>query len=216
MKGLTQGHNEGTFCAYSFPWRNQMRVVSILSIIVGLSVGSAATAQDTGKAISDGLAALLGGATQGGTTGQGTTTATPPPALTGGLVDASTPQTIANLMQQAGYRAVLTTDNVGDPKIESSAAGADFSIYFYGCENGQNCLSLQYTSGYDLPDGASLGLMNDWNKSKRFGFAYLDEENDPFLNYDVNMSYGVSEQNFLDSLSLWDTILADFHNHIDW
>jgi Putative bacterial sensory transduction regulator len=192
-----------------------MRTVSILSIIVGLSVGSAAFAQDTGKAISDGLAALLGGATQG-TDGDAPAPVTNAPALTGGLVDASSPQAIANLMQQAGYRAVLTTDNVGDPKIESSAAGADFSIYFYGCENGQNCLSLQYTSGYDLPDGASLGLMNDWNGTKRFGFAYLDNENDPFLNYDVNMSYGVSEQNFLDSLSLWDSILADFHAHIDW
>jgi Putative bacterial sensory transduction regulator len=189
-----------------------MRAVSILSIIVGLSAGSAAFAQDTGKAISDGLAALLGGATQG----DGAVDPGPAPALTGGLVDASSPQALANLMQQAGYRAVLTTDNVGDPKIESSAAGADFSIYFYGCENGQNCLSLQYTSGYDLPDGASLGLMNDWNGTKRFGFAYLDNENDPFLNYDVNMSYGVSEQNFLDSLSLWDSILADFHAHIDW
>lgn len=194
-----------------------MRVVSILSIILGVSAGSAATAQDTGKAISDGLAALLGGATQGTDTGQATTTTSPTaPALTGGLVDASSPQAIAGLMQQAGYRAVVTTDNVGDPKIESSAAGADFSIYFYDCENGQNCLSLQYTSGYDLPDGASLGLINDWNSTKRFGFAYLDNENDPFLNYDVNMSYGVTEQNFLDSLSLWDTILADFHSHIDW
>jgi hypothetical protein len=193
-----------------------MRAVSILSIVVGLSAGSAAFAQDTGKAISDGLAALLGGATQGTGGGEPVTPTPNAPALTGGLVDASSPQAIANLMQQAGYRAVLTTDNVGDPKIESSAAGADFSIYFYGCENGANCLSLQYTSGYDLPNGASLGLINDWNGTKRFGFAYLDNENDPFLNYDVNMSYGVSEQNFLDSLSLWDTILADFHAHIDW
>jgi Putative bacterial sensory transduction regulator len=193
-----------------------MRVVSILSITLGLSVGSAAMAQDTGKAISDGLAALLGGATQGGDTGQGTATTTTAPALTGGMVDATAPQAIANLMQQAGYRAVLTTDNVGDPKIESSAAGADFSIYFYGCENGANCLSVQFSSGYDLPDGASLGLMNDWNGTKRFAFAYLDNENDPFINYDVNLYAGVSEQNFLESLSLWDTILADFHSHIDW
>ncbi len=193
-----------------------MRTVFVLSIIAGLLVGTAATAQDTGKAISDGLAALLGGATQG----QGTTVdpapVTPGPALAGGMVDASAPQAIANLMQQAGYRAVLTTDNVGDPKIESSAAGADYSIYFYGCENGQNCLSVQFTSGYDLPNGASLGLINDWNGTKRFAFAYLDNENDPFLNYDVNLYAGVSEQNFLETLSLWDTILADFHSHIDW
>jgi hypothetical protein len=193
-----------------------MRPLFILTAVLGVSAGSAAVAQDTGKAISDGLAALLGGATQGGDGGQGAGTVTTAPALTGGMIDATSPQAIANLMQQAGYRAVVTTDNIGDPKIESSAAGADFSIYFYGCENGQNCLSVQFSSGYDMPNGVSLQLINDWNATKRFSFAYLDNENDPFLNYDVNLYAGVSEQNFLESLSLWDTILADFHTHIDW
>jgi hypothetical protein len=193
-----------------------MRPLFILTAVLGVSAGSAALAQDTGKAISDGLAALLGGATQGGDGGQGGGTVATAPALGGGMIDATSPQAIANLMQQAGYRAVVTTDNIGDPKIESSAAGADFSIYFYGCENGQNCLSVQFSSGYDMPNGVSLQLINDWNATKRFSFAYLDNENDPFLNYDVNLYAGVSEQNFLESLSLWDTILADFHTHIDW
>jgi hypothetical protein len=191
-----------------------MRAVSILSVILGLSASHAAFAQDTGKAISDGLAALLGGATQGdgGQVDPGPGAA----ALTGGLVDAGAPQVIVSLMQQAGYRAVLTETNDGDPSIESSAAGANFYIYFYGCQNGQNCLSLQFESGYDLPDGASLGLINDWNSTKRFAYSYLDNENDPYLNMDLNMSYGISEQNFLDWLSLWDTQMADFHSHINW
>jgi Putative bacterial sensory transduction regulator len=194
-----------------------MRPLFILTAVLGVSAGSAAVAQDTGKAISDGLAALLGGATQGGDSGQaggGNVVSAPP--LAGGMVDATSPQVIANLMQQAGYRAVVTTDNVGDPKIESSAAGADFSIYFYGCENARNCLSIQFSSGYDMPNGVSLQTVNDWNATKRFSFAYLDNENDPFLSYDVNLYGGVTEQNFLESLALWDTILADFHTHIDW
>jgi hypothetical protein len=191
-----------------------MRALSILTVVVGLSSGSAAVAQDAGKAISDGLAALLGTAGQDPGVQGGTVVS--PPVVAGGLIDANNPQVIADLMQKAGYRAVLTTDNIGDPKIDSSAGGADFSIYFYGCEGGQNCLSLQFSSGYDMPDGTTLGTVNDWNATKRFGFAYLDNENDPFLSYDINMTYGVSEQNFLDSLSLWDTIIADFQNHINW
>ena len=194
-----------------------MRTVSILSLILGLSAGSAAFAQDTGKAISDGLAALLGGATQGGGTDGGTVDPGPAPtALTGGLVDATSPQVLVSLMQQAGYRAVLSSTNDGSPSIESSAAGANFYIYFYGCDGGQGCLSLQFESGYDLPDGATLGTINNWNSTKRFAYAYLDNENEPYLNMDLNMSYGTSEQNFLDSLSLWDTQMADFQSHINW
>jgi Putative bacterial sensory transduction regulator len=119
-------------------------------------------------------------------------------------------------LQQAGYRAEITVDNIGDPMIKSSTAGVDYSIYFYDCENAQNCLSLQFSSGYDLPQGTSFQVMNDWHSTQRFGFAYLDSESDPYINYDVNMAYGVTADNFLDSLSLWDTILSNFQDHIGW
>jgi Putative bacterial sensory transduction regulator len=188
-----------------------MRSISIISLVATLSVVSAAHAQQTGDAISDGLAALLGRAQQGTESEPGAVT------LSGGaLVDATAPQAVANLLQQAGYRAVVGVDNIGDPKIDSSAAGVDFSIYFYGCENARNCQSLQFSSGYDLERGTSFQAMNDWNSTQRFGYAYLDNESDPFVNMDVNMAYGISPDNFLDSLALWEQVLSDFHTHIDW
>ncbi|MGL4319896.1 MAG: YbjN domain-containing protein [Paracoccaceae bacterium] len=186
-----------------------MRSVSIMSLLVSLSVATAAQAQQTGDAISDGLAALLGRAQQGTESGVA-------PVVSGGLLDASSPQAVADILQQEGYRAAVGVDNVGDPKIDSSAAGVDFSIYFYGCDNGKDCQSLQFSSGYDLERGTSFQAMNDWNSTKRFGYAYLDNESDPFLNMDVNMSYGISPDNLRDTLAVWEQVLADFHTHIDW
>lgn len=190
-----------------------MRSISIFSLAIMLCVGPTAQAQQTGDAISDGLAALLGRAQQGTTD----TGAASPVTLGGGMIDATSPQAIADLLQQAGYRAVIGVDNVGDPMIDSSAAGVDYSIYFYGCnEGGSNCQSIQFSSGYDLDRGTSFQAMNDWNAAQRFGFAYLDSESDPYVNMDVNMAYGVSTDNLLDVFAVWDQVLSDFQTHINW
>lgn len=188
-----------------------MRRFSIITCVATVCVASAAQAQQSGDAISDGLAALLGRAQQGTQTDPG-----PSPALTGNMVDATSPQAVADLLQQAGYRAVVGVDNIGDPKIDSSAAGVDFTIYFYGCENGGNCQSVQFSSGYDLEKGTSFQAMNDWNSTQRFGYAYLDNESDPYVNMDVNMAYGISADSFIDSLALWEQVLSDFQTQINW
>jgi hypothetical protein len=189
-----------------------MRSISVFSLATFLALSTAAQAQQTGDAISDGLAALLGRAQQG----TQTSPVTPGPGLGGNMVDATSPDAIAGLMQQAGYRAVIGIDNIGDPKIDSSAAGVDFTIYFYGCNNAVNCQSLQFSSGYDLERGTSFQAMNDWNAAQRFGYAYLDQESDPFVNMDINMAYGISADSFMDSLAIWDQVLSDFQTHIDW
>lgn len=189
-----------------------MRSILFISFAMTFSTAAAGQAQQGNDAVSEGLARLLGRAQQGTQTTPGGVA----PVTAGGLVDAVSPQAIVGLMQQAGYRAALTVDNIGDPKIESSAAGVEFSIYFYGCENAQNCQSLQFSSGYDLERGTSFQAMNDWNSTQRFGYAYLDNESDPFVNMDVNMSYGISPDNFTDSLAIWDQVLSDFQRHINW
>jgi hypothetical protein len=188
-----------------------MRSFSYIFLALSFSIATSAQAQQTNDAVSDGLAALLGRAQQGTQTTPGGGA-----ALGGDMIDATSPQAIVALMQEAGYRAALTVDNIGDPKIESSAAGVDFSIYFYGCTKAANCRSLQFSSGYDLERGTSFQTMNDWNSTQRFGYAYLDSDSDPYVNMDVNMAYGISADSLADTLGLWDQVLSDFQKHIDW
>ncbi len=116
-----------------------------------------------------------------------------------------------------GYRAELTTDDQGDPKIKSSASGSNFSIFFYGCNDGSDCTSIQFSAGFDMDNGTTLTVANEWNAHKRYGQVYLDEENDPFLEMDVNLDGGgVSEETFRDTVGIWDKMLAEFQQHIDW
>jgi len=42
----------------------------------------------------------------------------------------------------------------------------------------------------------TLSRINEWNRTKRFSRAYLDAENDPCLEADIDLTGGVTEGNF--------------------
>lgn len=132
-------------------------------------------------------------------------------------VTASDPQAMVKLLQDMGYRAELTKDNQGDPKINSAAGGSKFGILFYNCTKNVDCRAIQFYSGFDLEKGSTLQLMNDWNTDKRFGKAYLDSENDPYLELDLNLDFGgISEDAFRDTVDTWEQLVSGFKEHIDW
>lgn len=52
---------------------------------------------------------------------------------------------------------------------------------------------------------ATVNTVNEWNKSKRFGRAYIDAENDPCVELDYDLEGGVSDE----SIKVWfDTVTA--------
>jgi hypothetical protein len=136
------------------------------------------------------------------------------PSHAAGLVDAADAGQLAGLIRDLGYRARVETDNVGDPMIVSSVGGTDFSILFYGCENGANCTSLLFKVGFDLTEGATLEAVNAWNEKNLFGRAYLDDEADPWIEMPVNLFGGVSRENFEDSFDWWDVVVGRFEDHL--
>ncbi|MEM1265583.1 MAG: YbjN domain-containing protein [Pseudomonadota bacterium] len=132
------------------------------------------------------------------------------------MVEASRPDSLLTVMVDAGYTATLTTDGVGDPKIESSVGGAEFDVFFYGCDNGVACQEVIFSVGFDLPNGFDLAGINEWNSVELYGQAWLDEENDPFLDMAINMRGGIPRANFEAHLTTWDFYVGEFITVIDW
>jgi hypothetical protein len=130
------------------------------------------------------------------------------------LVSAANPATLVSIIQALGFQAQLDKDNVGDPLIRSSSSGVNFNIYFYGCKKNKQCQSLQFIAGYDLGEGTTLQALNEWNTEKRFASAYLDDEDDPFLQLDVNTEGGITQENFEKTFDLWQSLKGEFENHI--
>jgi hypothetical protein len=129
------------------------------------------------------------------------------------MVASATPQSVVRALQAAGYKAELATDTGGDPMIRSSAAGAKFTVFFFGCEKNANCGEIQFYAGWT--DKVSLEQINAWNRKHRFGRAYLDDKGEVNIEYDVNLEgAGVSDALFRNDLELWDSLMGEFQTYI--
>ena len=96
------------------------------------------------------------------------------------------------LMQDWGYRAALETDEDSKSIIRSSAAGIGFVVAFYDCDSNStdNCLSIQLYAGLETSERTELSFANNWNTEFRFAKVWIDEEDDPLIEMDVNVEGG--------------------------
>lgn len=139
------------------------------------------------------------------------------PASSGTMVRGQDPDSLVRAMQAAGYTAKLGTDKVGDPMITSASSGTTFQVFFYNCTNHRDCATVQFHSGYDLKDPVTLETINEWNRTKRFARGFLDKEQDPILEMDVDLDDGgLSSQLFTDNLEFWTTVLGEYEQHIGY
>lgn len=123
------------------------------------------------------------------------------------------PSRIASEMQKAGYPTELTEDGVGDPMINSSLTGrgrtVNFQVFFYGCTNGSGCTAIQLSAGWTT-SGTDIGIVSEWNRTMRFGRAYLDDVNDPIIAMDIALVGGMSSALLAENLAIWKDILPNF------
>lgn len=133
------------------------------------------------------------------------------------MVRAQDPASLVSALQNAGYKAKLKADKLGEPMIESSVSGRNFVIYFYNCTDRKDCRTVQFDSGYNTTTPPSLEQINEWNRANRFGRAFLDKENDPILRMDIDLDDGgVSPDLFIDNVEFWAVVVNSFEKHIDW
>jgi len=133
--------------------------------------------------------------------------------------DGMTGPEAAAWLQKAGYKAELTKDETGDPLITSAADGRSFKVYFYDCDkqgDGGRCKALQFSAGFDLKTPLTLDKVNEWNRKNRYLKAYLDDDGDPYVQYDVNVNAGRTVAGLDDDFGVWTGMIDDFTAFIGW
>lgn len=132
-------------------------------------------------------------------------------------VTASDPQSLMGFFEAEGAPAKLDKDNTGDPLIEMKHYGTDFAIYFYGCDNGKSCDAVQFFSGYATEGRVAIASINEWNAERRFGRAYLTDEGNARVEFDIYTGAdGVSSEDFSEIFEVWLDVMGRFEKHIDW
>lgn len=131
-------------------------------------------------------------------------------------VSAAYPESIADALQDNGYRAELSEDGNGDPMIISYASGARFVIFFYGCTNNRDCKDVSFASSFAVSNTITMTSLNSWNSTKLMGRSYLDSENDPVLMHFVAGVDGMPAATFKRLMDRWEVTLGEFTKYIEW
>ena len=116
---------------------------------------------------------------------------------------------VARILQEEGYQAKLDVDREGDPKIQSRMSGLNTYVLFYDCKDGR-CGSLQFSVALDLEAGTTLAVANRFNRDFRYARLYLDQENDPFLQFDFEITHADAQEHIASQIAIWEDLLAEF------
>lgn len=126
-------------------------------------------------------------------------------------------RSLERFFENEGADVETTVDNVGDPKLEITYYGNEFSIYYYGCDDNTNCDAIQFFSGYKTDGSVRLSKINTWNAENRYARAYVSESGSARIEMDVYLGDdGVSADDFASMVSLWSRSMNEFEDLIDW
>lgn len=130
---------------------------------------------------------------------------------------------VVALLDAHGYNATLTADDFGDPLIMGSADGLKFQVQTYNCNDAapRRCKTLRFLSSFAAPSSISadevMKAMNDFNKSKVYGRAFVNDDNDPTVDFRIDLSGGVTAANLMDQVGTWKSFVLDvFIEHLGW
>jgi hypothetical protein len=124
------------------------------------------------------------------------------------------PEVVA-VLTQMDLEPELTTDSVGDPMVKFKINGLNAYANFYDCDNG-TCGSLQLEVGIDMPDGLSLQMANVLNTRYRYTRVYLDDEMDPFVQYDFEVLHADHVAHITNQVEIYGGLLDKVTEAIDF
>jgi len=132
-------------------------------------------------------------------------------ARAGEVIDATDPSGVLTVVREFGD-AALAKDGMGDPLIEGRTDDREYALYFYECKENRDCKSLMFLAAREAGD-LTGERMAEWNREKRFGKAYIDEDDRAAVEMNVNLHGGVTRDNLIDTLDWWRLVLAEFSDY---
>jgi hypothetical protein len=112
-------------------------------------------------------------------------------------------------LQSQGYKAELVTDSDGKVHVSSASDGVKFGVYMFDC-SGDHCGSIQFAAGFATHGKFDTSQMNAWNRGSRWARGYFDSTNDPWVEYDIDLTPGGTYELLDDEFATWRSTLARF------
>lgn len=122
---------------------------------------------------------------------------------------------VAQEMKRAGFDAVI--EGEADKRhIDSKAGDIQFSVTVDDCKPNGRCESMHLSAGFDLTTPLTAAKVNEWAGDKRWASMWLDDEGDPYIFRDVNLSPGGTSEAFKEELGIFHLMVTEATKFIGW
>jgi len=129
------------------------------------------------------------------------------------LIDADDTSTILDAARSLGSASMDRGDR-RDPAINGEVKGLKYSVLFSGCSSGRNCKYIQIIASFVVPKGFGEQEMNDWNKTRLFGKAFINDKREAVISLNISMVGGVSRANLNDTFSQFRIFIGEFNDFL--
>lgn len=106
--------------------------------------------------------------------------------------------------------------DAGNIKIRFEDGNGKSTLFLTGCDNATKCDRLQVHAGYSMSNKPTLAQVNEWNRTKMFSRAYLDEDGDPHIEADLDLDGGVTREALKQFFKTYRVTVKAFTKHIDF
>jgi hypothetical protein len=134
---------------------------------------------------------------------------------TTGMICASKPETVTDLIKKLEPKAVITKGEDGTPLISIAGEYYDYFIYFKDCEKGAECAALGFSADFTKDALIDLAFVNKWNRNSRIAKAYIADDGAMYLTFDLSTVGGLNKANFSDVKTWWESQLKYFADFYD-
>ncbi len=134
------------------------------------------------------------------------------------VIESITAAQLTGLLQAEGYEASFKLLDDGTPYIESKTLNMWFGIFLYGCDGtakAKSCSQIIFQTWFTPTKPATAELLNDYDTRWAFGKAYVAEDGAAMVEHQIYMYGGVTVDNIVTTLRLWDEIITNFLSVVD-
>jgi hypothetical protein len=124
------------------------------------------------------------------------------------------PQQMSGILTKAGYPAELADIKTSEKGllaqiVKTTMDGKGVFIYFFDCSDA-NCKSFQITLGLAPESRFTVDFANRWNQATRFVRGMVAANGNFVMQYDVEVSGGITDSCLTNSINLFNQVLKDF------
>jgi len=131
------------------------------------------------------------------------------------VASATDPQSLLDQLTVLGFDARLEPYESGRPRISARIVGVTYSLAFYGClDDMTDCRGLMFTAGFDMSEPVGWEVANDWNETRVYSRAFIDDEGDPYVQMPVPTAEALSQDEVRRLVEIWESAVIRFTDKI--